>query len=347
MQILHKSIQAKESSSGNEDDLEREDLQYAEKIVGPDGVDRLPLALHHIGAFAREEGSELTMKELWESIEKNRGLISLEPRSLEEWLQHYHLKGLVPDLAVKPLNVSSLDDLRCLSDETIENSTLVIEDKKALLRAKTDLIERPSVGPWRLDIERVCSKSPICRILLAIVSLLPSQGIHVSLLRDCVTRDLPKSDAIELKRCLKQIGQVSLLTGTRSATNSDQRTIHPFIQDTIKQCVVSADELTHRLSTLCHVLLNLMPSVEDVRTGSSLTHPSVAHHSSDLYHVANIDMEMGGDLESWRDVLDLGCILAIRLHHIAIAQSLCEKRLRLERDSGSSHLNPLGIDITL
>ena len=344
MKILCKGAQFLQLSSDDSTDLKGEDLEYAEKIVGPGGVDRLPLALHHIQAFARVDSKDTTMKELWECIEKKRSLISLDPRSLEEWLQHYKLKSLIPDLACS-LGVSSLDNLRYLSNSAIEESSLGKEIKALLVKAKKDLLERPSVGPWRLDIERVCSeKSRVCRDILAVASLLPSQRIYISLLQECVAA-LSNTDFSRMKfnSSLRQIENVSLMNSSSSETDSQESTfqIHPFVQDTIKQCVMPAGELLRYLCILCEVLLQLLPSLDDVRMERGLNSPSVVRHSSDLYYIAGIDIENADEQKAWRDVLDLGCVLALRLQDAAVAKSLCQKRLSLERDP-LSRSRPLG-----
>ena len=345
MNILCKGAPFLKLASDNSMDLKGKDLEYAEKIVGPSGVDRLPLALHHIQAFAREDSEDTTMRELWECIENKRSLISLDPRSLEEWLQHYRLKSLIPDLA-SLLGVSSLDNLRSLSTSAIEESSLENEVKVLLVKAKTDLLERPSVGPWRLDIERVCSdKSRACRDIPAVASLLPSQHIYISLLQECVAI-LSKSgfSRIKFNSDLRQIENVSLMTCSRSETDYQESTlqVHPFVQDTIKQCVVPAGELLRYLCILCEVLLQLLPSLDDVRMERGLNSPSVVRHSSDLYYIADIDIENADEQKAWREVLDLGCVLALRLQDAAIAKSLCQKRLRLERNP-QSRSRPLGV----
>ena len=326
----------------NPTDLKGSDLEYAKKIVGAGGVDRLPLALHHISAFVKEDSNDVTMKELWESIEMNRSSISLDPRSLEEWLQHYALKSLIPYLA-SSLGVSSLDNLRSLSHSAIETSSLRSADKELLVKAKEDLLQRPSVGPWRLDIEQVCSKSRVCLDILAIASLLRSQGIHVSLIELC-EENISESKISRLKfdSDLRQIEKFSLITYSRSVSQETTISIHPFIQDTVRQCVVPAAELVRYLSIVCEVLLRLLPSLDDIQMERGLTTTSVLRYSSDLYHVARIHVESADEQKTWRDVLDLGCVLAIRLEHTAIAKSLCQKRLSLEKDPRSL-LRPLGI----
>ena len=350
LQILCKGVPSLKISSGDSSKLQGQDLVFAEKILGPEGVDRLPLALHHIRAFLEEDVDDITMEELWERIDDNRGSISLEPRNLGEWLQHYHLKSQLPNLAVW-MGISSLDDLRSLSDsEIMGEERMKSADTARLLKAKDDLIHRPSVGPWRLDIERVCSTSQSCRDILAVASLLPSQGIAVSLLYDCVAK-MSGSDVskLELNRCLLQIEKFSLMTclGIRSATDSQDRTyaIHCFVQDTIQQCVeaISIPVLARSRFILCEVLLGLLPSLDDVRMERSLTSPSVVRHLFDLYHVAsmNIDFANPDEQKIWTDVLELGCVLSIRLHHFSIAIPLCLKRLSLERDV-ESDLKPLG-----
>ena len=342
VQILCKGAPFLLISSDDPVDLKGKDLEYAEKIVGPDGVDRLPLALHHIRAFTREDANHITMEELWEDIGKNRCSISLDPRSLEEWLQHYHLKSLIPD-QVGRLEVSSLDDLRSLSDGEIMESSLSNANKVLLVKAKQDLVQRPSVGPWRLDIERVCSKSRVCLDILSVAALLPSQRILVNLLQDCI-KNLSTSNfsTIRFNRDLRQIENFSLMTSLRDAADSQERIMHPFIQDTIKQCIVPAGELKRYLSSLCEVLLQLLPSLEDVRLQRGLNSPSVARHSSDLYHVAGIVADGADEQETWREVLALGCMLAIHLHHSAVAKSLCQKMLIVERQL-KSHLLPSGV----
>ena len=315
------------------------EYEHARKIVGPNTLNCLPLGVVHAAALANKllaPPNTERMKKLWETLEKNRGHLSIEPTSMKEWLRNYHLSGIHTELEQK-LHISNLDDIRRLKNRTVEESTLTYNEKETLLNARDELLHCPPIGPWKMDIDSVCLENPYCQPLLQAVSMLPSRDIPVSLLYKVLGTDDVRFDGA---LCL--LVERSLL----SLSEDKQRlTVHPLIQQSLQQCLVDKNRArSDILTTLSKTFLELFPSVEKVRTEHCLSDDNVVEYSSHLYHVAQLI------LECWKNELDTGsnetrsaasqnavglaCALSIRLHNTVAADSLCFLRLSLARRSG-------------
>jgi hypothetical protein len=132
------------------------EYEHALNVVAPNMLNGLPLGIVHAAALLNEQLANKpdSLKELSSNLEKNKGQLSLEPRSIEEWLRNYRLSGIQSKLEVK-LSISNLDDVRSLMESTITESSLTPNEKRALLDARDDLVNRPLIGPWRMDIKAV------------------------------------------------------------------------------------------------------------------------------------------------------------------------------------------------
>ena len=66
-------------------------------------LDGLPLGVVHAAALLNKQFSHKTdrLKELSETLEENRAQLSIEPRSVEEWLRNYHLSDIHSRLDTK------------------------------------------------------------------------------------------------------------------------------------------------------------------------------------------------------------------------------------------------------
>ena len=167
--------------------LQREfpsEYKNALNVVGPAMLDGLPLGVVHAAGMLNKQLPHKPdrLKELSETLQKNRGHLSMEPRSLEEWLRNYHLSGIQRKLE-NELNVGSLDDICSLTERTIMESSMTHQEKIALQDAREDLLHCPAIGPWKIDIDAVCRDNKVCKPLLQAASLLPSRDIPVSLLK--------------------------------------------------------------------------------------------------------------------------------------------------------------------
>ena len=105
----------------------------------------------------------------------------MEPESVEEWPRNYHLSDILSKLTSE-LKVSSLNDVRSLTEATVMESSLTHTAKKALCNARDDLMHHPLLGPWKMDIDSGCIENRFCKALLQAASLLPSRDIPISLL---------------------------------------------------------------------------------------------------------------------------------------------------------------------
>ena len=172
--------------------LQREfpsEYKNALNVVGPAMLDGLPLGVVHAAGMLNKQLPHKPdrLKELSETLQKNRGHLSMEPRSLEEWLRNYHLSGIQRKLE-NELNVGSLDDICSLTERTIMESSMTHQEKIALQDAREDLLHCPAIGPWKIDIDAVCRDNKVCKPLLQAASLFVAtcsailELIHSSLL---------------------------------------------------------------------------------------------------------------------------------------------------------------------
>jgi hypothetical protein len=310
------------------------EYEYAQKIVGPNTLNYLPLGILHAAALANKQRTHETerMKKLWETLDQNRGYLSMEATSLGEWLRNYRLSGILQELEDK-LHISNLNGIRKLSNHTVGKSSLTHDEKESLLNARDDLLHCPPVGPWKMDIDSVCFENHHCRLLLQAVSMLPSRDIPVSLLQTILG-----ADNLGFDSALYLLLDRSLL----SLSDDKQRlTVHPLIQQSLQQCLVDKNRgRSGVLTSLSRMFLSLFPSIEQVRTDHSLSEDNVVKYSTHLYHVARLILECwknefdSGCSAASQKAVDLACALSIQLHNTVAADSLCFLRLSLARRSG-------------
>ena len=310
------------------------EYEHALSIVGPNMLGGLPLGVVHAAALLNKQLAHKTdkLKELLETVEKNRGHLSMEPRSVEEWLRNYHLSGIQRKLE-NELNVGSLNDIRSLTEPTILESSLTHREKEALCDARDELIHRPPVGPWKMDIDSVCRLNTVCKPLLQAASLLPSRDIPVSLLHSHLLTVSEVADDQQFDAALCLMEEHSLLS---SSEDGQSVTLHPLIQQTIQQCVIDEDSKRQSvLSGLSTTLITLLPSLEEIQTGHKLTAASVLKYASHLYHIVGLILECHCESPAPQAAVNLACQLSLQMHSMSVADSLCFGRLTSARRCGN------------
>jgi tetratricopeptide (TPR) repeat protein len=322
------------------------EYEDAHNVVGSNMLGGLPLGVVHAAALLNKQLAIAhktdKLKALSEMLEKNRGHLSMEPRSIEEWLRNYRLSGILRKLE-NELNVGSLSDIRALTELTIWESSLTHQEKKVLCVARDDLIHRPPVGPWKMDIDSVCRLNEVCKPLLQAVGLLPSRDIPISLLRSYLSMICGAANDQQFDAAVCLMKEHSLL----SLSEDEQSvTLHPLIQQTIQQCVIDkGNERQSVLSNLSATLIALLPSLEDIQTGHKLTAASVLKYSTHLYHIVGLCLDGHFESSEAQAALNLACQLSLQMHNMSVAESLCFGRLTFARRSGNKqHLLEAVVD---
>ena len=312
------------------------EYKHALNVVGPEILDGLPLGVVHAAALINKQLAHKTerLKEVSEMLEKNRGHLSMEPRSVEEWLRNYHLSGIHSRLE-NELNVSSLDDIRSLTEPTIEESSLKHWERQSLRNARDDLLNCPSIGPWKIDIDSVCKENKVCKSLLQAASLLPSRDIPVPLLRSYLLTVSEGTDDQQFNVALHLMDEHSLLS---SSEDGQTVTLHPLLQQTIQQYVVDRNnERESVLSCLSATFIQLFPSLEKIQTEDKLTDDNVTNYASHLYHVASFILDCHRENPASQSVVDLACELSLQMENLSVADPLCSSRLTSARRCGNKH----------
>lgn len=303
-----------------------DEYKYAHRIVGPDGLRGLPLALVHMAAIQREQKKDL--QQLWQILDANRDRFTVQPTVLGHWLRKYRLLGLYQNLEDE-LGIKTLDDLRSLKADVISSSNLEENDQQTLSAAKEDLLSFPTIGPWRVLLG-ICSKNPVVREILAAASLLPSQDIPIPILHAFAATSQDTFD-----KAVETITSSSLATVTESRSVK-RMTVHPIVQDAVQEFIIGKEsERTACLSRLCKVLLKLLPTINEVRKNGKLYESSVKNYSMHLYHLATLVSDISSMASEGREILDLACILSVRTHNPAVARPLCDARLKHARREGN------------
>ena len=310
------------------------EYKHALNVVGPEILDGLPLGVVHAASLISKQLAHKTerLKEVSEMLEKNRGHLSMEPRSVEEWLRNYHLSGIHSRLE-NELNVSSLDDIRSLTERTIEESSLKYWERQSLRNAKDDLLNYPSIGPWKIDIDSVCKANKVCKSLLQAASLLPSRDIPISLLSSHLQTVCEGTDDQQFSVALQLMEERSLLS---SSEDGQTVTLHPLLQQTIQQYVVDRNnERESILSFLSATFIQLFPSLEKIQTKDKLTDINVMKYASHLYHIASLTLDCCCESPATRSVVDLACELSLQMENRSVADPLCYSRLTSARRCGN------------
>ena len=310
------------------------EYKHALDIVGPNMLDGLPLGVVHAAALLNKQLAHKMekMKELSEMLEKNRGHLSMEPRSVEEWLRNYRLSGTQSKLE-NELNVDSLNDIRSLTERTIKESSLTHWERESLRNARDDLLNRPSIGPWKIDIDSVCIENRHCKPVLQAASLLPSRDIPISLLSSHLQTVCEGTDDQHFNVALQLMEERSLLS---SSEDGQTVTLHPLLQQTIQLYVVDRNnERESVLSCLSTTFIQLFPSLEKVQTQDKLTDDNVTKYASHLYHVAHLILDCHCDSPASQSVVDLACELSLQMENLSVADALCFSRLTSARRCGN------------
>ncbi|XP_062518722.1 uncharacterized protein LOC134193878 isoform X2 [Corticium candelabrum] len=306
-----------------------EDFCYAQKIAGDGCLDGLPLALLHAANLRRSQG--LSFKDLWERLQ-DKSIIQLDPANVKEWLRNYNLKQIDAKLAL--LHLESLDDLRRLTPQGLDNSDLTVDEKKEILKAREELVRAPAYITWRLDIESACLESSLASDLLRLSALLPSNDIPEDILVKGVILKNKGSTETEVRRALACILSHSLLTSGESyisSVNHAGRTfaMHPMIQYSVSKHLFQSQEQHTSLMCLGAVLCKILPSATDFQKELHLTDGTVAQYAKHLFHVALYICNSSELLKKrWLcRTVALASILAIRQYDTHIAVSLCSRQL--------------------
>ncbi|XP_062507742.1 uncharacterized protein LOC134184135 isoform X2 [Corticium candelabrum] len=306
-----------------------EGFYYAQKIAGDECLDGLPLALLHAANLRRSLG--LSFKDLWEKLQ-DKSIIQLNPANVKQWLRNYNLKQI--DAKLASLHLESLDDLRRLTPQGLDNSDLTVDEKKEILKAREELVRAPAYITWRLDIESACLESPLASDLLRLSALLPSKDIPEDILVKGVIWKNKGSTETEVRHGLTCILSHSLLTSGEfdvSSVTHVGRTfaMHPMIQYSVSKHLFKGQEQHTSLVCLGAVLCKILPSATDFQKELHLTDDTVAQYAKHLFHVA-LCICNGLDLSKncWlHRTIALASILAIRQHDTHIAVPLCSRRL--------------------
>ena len=297
-------------------------------------LDGLPLGVVHATALLNKQLAHKVekLKELSEMLEKNRGHLSMEPRSVEEWLRNYRLSGTQSKLE-KELNVDSLNDIRSLTEHTIKESSLTHWEREALRNARDDLLNRPSIGPWKIDIDSVCIENRHCKPVLQAASLLPSRDIPISLLSSHLQTVCEGTDDQQFNVALQLMEERSLLSPSEDGQTV---TLHPLLQQTIQQYVVDRNnERESVLSCLSATFIQLFPSLEKIQTGHKLTDDNVTKYASHLYHVASLILDCHCVSPASQSVVGLACELSLQMQNLSVGNPLCSSRLTSARRCGN------------
>ena len=308
------------------------EYERALNIVGPNLLNGLPLGVVHAAALINKQLAHKLdrLKELSGMLEKNKGHLNMEPKSVEEWLRKYRLSDIHSKIK-NELKVSSVDDIRSLTEPTIKESSLTHKEKESLCNARDDLLNHPSFGPWKIDIDSVCEENKVCKSLLQAASLLPSRDIPVSLLSSHLQTVCEGSDDQNFDAALQLMEERSLLS---SSEDGQTVTLHPLIQQTIQHYIVDKDsERESVLSYLSTTLVHLFPSLEKVQTRHKVT--DCMKYSPHLFHVASLILDCHCESPAAQTAVDLACELSIQIHSIGVANSLCIGCLTSARRCGN------------
>jgi hypothetical protein len=315
-----------------------EDDEYAKKIVGKQCLDGLPLALLHASSFKKSQGPSFSFKNLWEKLQEDMSILSLNPASLREWLKNYDLKHIGSRL--KDLHLESLNDLKHLSQQRLDLSDLTAEEKQELLKARDELVRAPAYITWRLDIEASCQKAPhnLGYDVLRLSAMLPSHDIPEDILVRGVARRNRGCTEMDIRDAIHHIHSHSLLTigeapyPVKHNQPVQVRTfaMHPMIQCSVAKYLMAGDIQNKVLICLGAVLYRILPSDTDFQKESKLTDDNVKRLTPHLYHIALAIAKSPKPFQNcWqRRTLALACICAIRLLDAEVGLILCKRHLK-------------------
>ena len=313
--------------SGHQDDqaLASDELASADRLANDPPVQRLPLALKHVGSHVNETRSFTAYRE---HLMKRKNTLRVDSCDLSDLLQYcglVHLCDLLKENRIERWQDLIKTDFSLLS-KCIERSINALE-LQMLKRMRERLLSNAQASiTWEMDIEAVFDRSDDAMNLLCTASLMHCTAFPVEELGRAA---LPDGTG-DLERDSRVSSAMSTLTAfSLIQENRENGTcvLHSLIQQAVVEYMMREGTLSSRLVSLCRCLLTILPQSEgDVRR--QLNDTRLLTLTPHLYSIADIvlSLEMHTYEECWQ-LLEIVCWMALRYVHLDEARSLTEKRL--------------------
>ena len=314
--------------SGHKDgsSLAVDELANAERLANDPPIERLPLALKHVGSHVKE--MRISFSAYRQCLIERRKTLRVQACDLTELLRYWGLVHLCDIL--KRNRIERAEDLMktdlSLLAKTNENAINALE-LKMLQRMRERLFSNSQASiTWEMDIDAVSDRSRDAMKLLSTASLMHCTAISLDVLGCGAFGDC--TDA--MKRHSRVNSSMSTLTAF-SLIQEDRTNgtcfMHSLIQQAVEEHMMRDGTLLSRLQSLCGHLLTILPqSLDDVRR--QLKDSRLLALTPHLYTIADtiISAELLTYQECWQ-LLQIVCWLAIHYQHLDKARSLTERRL--------------------
>ena len=303
--------------SGHQDDqaLAADELASADRLANDPPVQRLPLALKHVGSHVKETRRSFTAYR--EHLMKRKNTLRVDSCDLSDLLQYWglvHLCDLLKENRIERWQDLIKTDFLLLS-KFVESSINALE-LEMLRRMRECLLSNAQASiTWEMDIEAVFDRSDDAMNLLCTASLMhctafPVEELGRAALPDC-TGDLERDSRVS--SAMSTITAFSLIQEKRE---NGTCVLHSLIQQAVVEYMMREGTLSSRLVSLCRYLLTILPQSEgDVCR--QLNDPRLLTLTPHLYSIADIvlSLEMHTYEECWQ-LLQIVCWMALYYQHL-------------------------------
>ena len=303
--------------------VDEDELEYARRLVTSPLIQRLPLAIAHIGTFIRQ--TNMSCFDYYYLLKSQEDEMRATALNIDKLLQYFHISHLRAALA--DVGVYQPKQLQTLQPEMIYYVTRNPHDTQILELVQHWMKEANHVYlTWQFDIESVTMKNPNAISVLEFASLLASRNIPCNILQSMVFSDSDRLAPYRFSLCLTDLLSHTLIS--TAETNETKRCdVHALVQLTVLQRLMrQPDRMNVMLTHLAQYLLCNVPNdLESIY--HSLNDSKFVELIPHLYSVAKKIVETKFDNDVCLNLLNIACWTGIMAGHVDVAFRLSERML--------------------
>ena len=300
-----------------------DELEYARKMVMLSFIRRLPLAIAHIGTFARLR--RMSFGEYYGLLKSQEEELNAAALDIDKLLQYFRISNLRGSLS--EVGVSHPNQLQKLSRDKIEYVTDNPRDRELIRLAQYWMKESNHVYlTWQFDIDSVSEKSPDAKLVLEFASLMASRNIPGDVLQKVAFPDRGLIAASRFSLAIMDLSSHTLIT-TVETNEKYSCDVHALVQTAVfHRLIRQADDVHLKLTSLSQLLLQIMP-VGQGDIHRSLNKNEFLELIPHIYSVAEKILMTGCQNEACYDLVENACWTALEAHHVDATCHLFEKQL--------------------
>ena len=315
------------SGHGDGRSLNDTELANAQQLANDPPVERLPLALRHVGSHVKE--TRISFSTYRDRLVDRKKTLRVRACNLSDLLRYWglvHLCDVLKENRIEQSEDLSKTDFTSLA-KAIENTANSLELEMLRRMRERLMTDSQASITWEMDIEAVKDRSLDAMNLLSTASLMHCTAIPLSVLGRATFTDCTDDDLERQSRVNSSMSTLAAFSLVQEDRENETCALHSLIQQAVEEHMMREGTLSSRLQSTCRYLLTILPQAWD-GCRRRLKDSRLLALAPHLYSIADtiLSAEMLTCRECWQ-LLQIVCWLAIQYGHLDKARSLTERRL--------------------